>query len=137
MIEIGPVGLEKKIVNVFYGECTKTKVVIEIVFLEVVGKIHSNEEWSYSGENVEIVDQFVYLGVMFNFYGKCFVTKSNWHHRVVKRMFALKSTLTMKELYLNHCTLLSLFDTYVNNNLNYGCEVWGSNKGSDVEKVHL
>ena len=43
-----------------------------------------------------------------------------------KAMFALKST--MKQLYLNHCTLLSLSDTYVCNILNYGCEICGSHR---------
>jgi hypothetical protein len=37
----------------------------------------------------------------------------------------------------NHETLLSLFDTYVSCILNYGCEVWGSHKGEDIEKIHL
>ena len=52
-----------------------------------------------------------------------------------KTMFALKST--MKQLYLNHCTLRSLFDTYVCTILNYGCEVWGSHRGPVFEKIHL
>ena len=33
--------------------------------------------------------------------------------------------------------LFSLFDTYVSCILNCGCEVWGSHKGEDIEKVHL
>ena len=57
---------------------------------------------------------------MFNFNGKFFVTqKTESTNR--KAMFVLKST--MKQLYLNHYTLLSLFDTYVCNILNYGCEL--------------
>ena len=43
----------------------------------------------------------------------------------------------MKQLYLNQCTLLSLFDTYVCNILNYSWEVLSSHKGPDIEKVHL
>ena len=48
---------------------------LKLLFLEMVENIHSNEKWFYSGENVEIVDQFVYLGLMFNFNGKFFVTQ--------------------------------------------------------------
>lgn len=44
--------------------------------------------------------------------------------------------LTMKPLYLKHCTLLSLLNAYVFNILDYGCEVWGYQKGSGIEKVH-
>ena len=47
---------------------------LNLLFLEMVENIHSNEKWFYSGENVEIVDQFVYLGLIFNFNGKFFVT---------------------------------------------------------------
>ena len=84
----------------------KTKVVV----FRNGGKIHNNVKWSYSGENVEIVDLFVYIGVMFNFNGKFFVTQKQLAAQGRKAMFALKST--MKQLYLNHCTLLSLFDTF-------------------------
>ena len=37
----------------------------------------------------------------------------------------------------NHETLMSLLDTYVSCILSYGCEIWGSHKGDDIEKVHL
>ena len=30
-----------------------------------------------------------------------------------------------------------MFDTYASCILNYGCEVWGSHKGEDIEKIHL
>ena len=30
-----------------------------------------------------------------------------------------------------------MFDTYVSCILNYGCEIWGTHKGDDLEKVHL
>jgi hypothetical protein len=32
---------------------------------------------------------------------------------------------------------MSLFDTYISCILSYGCETWGSQKGEDIEKVHL
>ena len=33
--------------------------------------------------------------------------------------------------------MLSLFDTYVTSIVNYGCEIWGYHKGSDIETLHL
>lgn len=53
----------------------------------------------------------------------------------MKAPFALKKTYC--NLSLNLTTLLSLFDTYVGNIANYGCEVWGSYFVRDVEKIHL
>lgn len=109
----------------------KTKIVV----FRNGGKLRTDEKWEYKGEILEVLDQFVYLGVLFNFNGKFLVTQKQLASQGRKALFALKSTI--KQLYLNHCTLFSLFDTYVCSILNYGCEVWGSHKGPDIEKVHL
>ena len=55
--------------------------------------------------------------------------------QVRKVMFALKSN--DKNMCLNVETLISLFDTYVESALIYGCEVWGIHSASVVKKVHL
>ena len=62
LIEIGPLGLLKWMYK-------------KLLFLEMMEKAHSNEKWSDSGEKIEIVDQFVYQGVLFNFNGKPYVTQ--------------------------------------------------------------
>ena len=38
---------------------------------------------------------------------------------------------------VNCKTMSGLFDTYVSSILYYSCEVWGFNKGTEVEKLHL
>ena len=43
----------------------------------------------------------------------------------------------ISDLPLNHCTLFSLFDTYVASILSYACKVLGMHAGYDVEKVQL
>lgn len=50
---------------------SKTKVVI----FRNGGNYRTNEKWLYNGKNLEIVDQFVYLGVLFNYKGKFFTTQ--------------------------------------------------------------
>ena len=52
-----------------------------------------------------------------------------------KALFAMRSNVS--QLMLNHCTLISLFDTYVLSVLNYSCEIWGNHKGAELEKIHL
>lgn len=42
-----------------------------------------------------------------------------------------------KDLYLNIETMLSLFETYVKGILSYGCEVCGSHKANDNDKVFI
>ena len=109
----------------------KTKVVI----FRNGGKIKSNEKWNLNGHPLEIVDKFVYLGVLLNFNGKYQCTQKQLAIQARKAMFALKSNV--RNMCLNVETLISLFDTYVASILNYGCEVWGSHSANDVEKVHL
>lgn len=92
-------------VNVF-----KTKVVI----FRNGGNYRTNEKLLYNGEYLEIVDKFVYLGVMLNYNDKCFTTQKQLAAQGRKAMFALKSTIN--QLYLKHCTLFSVFDTYVCSN---------------------
>ena len=38
---------------------------------------------------------------------------------------------------MNCKTMSGLFDIYVSSILYYSCEVWGLNKGTEVEKLHL
>lgn len=42
-----------------------------------------------------------------------------------------------KDLYLNNETMLALFETCVKSILCYGCEVWGSHKANDIDKVFM
>ena len=76
-------------------ECGKRWWKLSISFIRQFLWLTKHEDlwfvtWSYSGENVEIVDQFVYLGVMFNFNGKLFVTQKQLAAQGRKAMFALK-----------------------------------------------
>lgn len=54
---------------------------------------------------------------------------------------ARKATFSMKEnvkkMYLNHKTLLLLFDCYVGTIVNYGSEIWVTQKGLNVERIQL
>ena len=109
----------------------KTKIVI----FRNGGQIKRNENWLYDGCQIEVLNQFTYLGIVLNYNGKFLVTQKQLAAQGRKALFAMRAnTLDMS---LNHCTMFSLFDTYVSSILNYGCEVWGSHKAHDVEKVHL
>ena len=110
---------------------SKTKIVV----FRNGGKVRNNESWYYDNEPIVTVDKFSYLGLVFNFNGKFTVAQKNLSLQSRKAVFALKSKCS--PLYLNHVTLLSLFDTYVSSVCNYACEVWGFHTAPDIEKVHL
>lgn len=44
---------------------------------------------------------------------------------------------TMKNVFFNHNSRLSLFDTYVGSVLNYAGEVLGFHKGDAIQKIQL
>ena len=109
----------------------KTKIVI----FRNGGQIRQNENWLYDGCQIEVLNQFTYLGIVLNYNGKFLATQKQLAAQGRKALFALRANIT--DMSLNHCTMFSLFDTYVSSILNYGCEVWGSHRAHDIEKVHL
>lgn len=109
----------------------KTKIVI----FRNGGKIHNCERWHLNGEPIEVVDSFIYLGLLLQYNGKFNNTQKQLASQGRKAMFSLKSKTS--QLYLNTETMLSIFDTYIASILNYGCEIWGMHAANDIEKVHL
>lgn len=52
-----------------------------------------------------------------------------------KAMFSMKEKV--KNMYLNHKTFLLLFDCYVGTIVNYGSDIWGTQKCLNVERIQL
>lgn len=99
------------------------------------GKIKVCEKWLYDGKPIEIVNNFIYLGLLFNYNGKFNSTQKYLSSQGRKAMFSLLSNI--KICCFNIETQLSLFDTYVSSVLGYSCELWGFDKSVDIEKIHL
>lgn len=87
-----------------------------------------------NNDNIEIVDSFKYLGMLFNYNGKFYKTQKHFAEQGRKALFSLTTSLR------NHClnveTYCSIFDSYVNSILRYASEIWGFHKAPDVESVH-
>ena len=99
------------------------------------GKIKDNERFFYNGRALETVDNFNYLGMLFNYNGKFNITQKHTADQGRKAFFAINNKL--KKFQFNIESKCSVFDTYVNSILNYGCEIWGFHKAKDVEKIHM
>ena len=99
------------------------------------GLVKTSEKWMYENQNIDIVNEFTYLGILLKFNGKFLQTQKQLALQGNKALFAMRSNVS--QLMLNHCTLISLFDTYVLSILNYSCEIWGNHKGAELEKIHL
>ena len=112
--------------------CSKTKIII-------FGKRKSSPDkfnFTYSGNKIEIVDEFKYLGVLFRYNGNFLSCKRMLKDQASKAMFSVISKI--RQLGgLTMDTQLDLFDKLVIPVLTYGCEVWGYSNNNICEVLHL
>ena len=110
--------------------CSKTKVVI---FEK--RKARRQPKFLYNNEELEIVESFKYLGVIFNYTGNFRKCKMYVKDQATKAMFALLSKGRRLKLPID--IMLDLFDKTVVPVLLYGCEVWGYENNIVVDMVFL
>lgn len=108
----------------------KTKIMI----FRNGGRQRENEYWTYNNVNIDVVDEFNYLGMLFNYNGKFKKTQIHVANQGRKAYFSICSKL--KNHAFNISTQCSIFDTYINSILGYASEIWGHHKAPEVEKVH-
>jgi Reverse transcriptase (RNA-dependent DNA polymerase)/Endonuclease/Exonuclease/phosphatase family len=80
--------------------------------------------YSYAGQNLEIVEKYTYLGLIFERNGKWTAAKTRLLNATKKALFAMQQRssdigITTPKL---KC---SLFDSLVAPVMSYGCEIWG------------
>jgi hypothetical protein len=110
---------------------SKTKI---MVFRKRGGLLNS-EHWNYNGQNIEVVNDFNYLGTVFNYTG---TFNLNQEHLVGKALKAMNILLCKcKEFDLSPKVLCQLFDAFVGSILNYASEIWGYSKSKEIERIHL
>ena len=110
---------------------SKTKIVV----FRNRGKLQRKDVWLYNNEVLDIVDEFDYLGMMFNYNGKFAKTQKHASEQGRKALFSICASL--KNHSFNVETQCAVFDTYVTRVLLYASEVWGWHKSGDVEKVNV
>ena len=88
----------------------------------------------YDNKELEIVNSCIYLGMMFYFNGKFVQTQKRVSQQGSRALSSLLNSV--KDLYLSKKKQLDLFDSMVASVLNYASEIWGFNRGKDVEIIH-
>ena len=105
---------------------TKTKV---IIFSR--GKVRNIPEFFYGEEKIDIVDDYVYLGVTFNYNGSFTKAITKQIEQARKAMYSLITKSRRLELPVD--LQVEIFDKTVLPVLLYGCEIWGCANIADVE----
>ena len=109
----------------------KTKIVV----FRKRGKLLPMERWTYDGHTIDTVNDFNYLGVLFNYTGNFSL---NQEHLIGKALKAMNVLLCKcREYDLKPKILCQLFDSFVSSILNYSSEIWGCTKSKEIERIHL
>lgn len=99
------------------------------------GKVLRREVWNYNGKLIDVVDDFNYLGTIFNYTGKF---SKNQEHLIGKALKALNVLLyNCNKIKIKPKILCQLFDSFVGSVLAYGSEIWGFSKSKEIERIHL
>ena len=109
---------------------SKTKI-----FIFSRGKLKNIPSFKFADMKLDVVDDYNYLGVTFNFNAKFNVAKQSLYQKGCRAMFALLKWI--KSLSLPPDIALKLFDTLVKPDVLYGAEVWGCENYNIVNKVKL
>jgi hypothetical protein len=92
-----PEGLQKML-NTLQGYTEGWNLTVNIAKTKIAvfrnnGKLHHNKSWTYNNVNLEIVNEFKYLGVLFNYNGNFLNTQKHAAEQGRKALFAISSKL--------------------------------------------
>ena len=121
-----------------YCNCIKLKVNISKTKIMVLARsktrLNNIPTFKFGNIDLEQVDDYIYLGICFNWNGSFVKAKKLLHDKASKAMYSLIQK--GRRLNLPTDIMLKLFDSCVEPILLYGCEVWGYENVDILEKVH-
>ena len=107
----------------------------QVVVFKKRGRICDNEIWYYNGKRLSVVNDFHYLGVVFNYTGSFTANQQYLSGKALKAMNVLR--IHLMKFDLKPKDSLQLFDTFISSLLNYGSPIWGFTKSKELERLHL
>lgn len=109
---------------------SKTKI---IVFTD--GKNSDKIHFTYGSQELEISDEYKYLGIVLSKSGSFLAAKKNIAEQANKALFSLMRKIRTLKLPID--IQLELFDKTIKPMLLYGSEIWGFGNCEVIERVHL
>ena len=111
--------------------CTKTKIV-------VFGRGRTNSsayDFEFGGESIEVVDNYKYLGLLFNYNGRFRVGELELKERASRAMYSLIGKCRKFDLPID--IQIELFNATVLPILMYASEIWGYYVIRDMELLYM
>ena len=123
-------GLQNHLINL-ENYCRKWNLTVNVPKTKIVvfrkgGNLGRNDKWFYAGEEVEVVNSFAYLGIVFSC-GGFFIPSTKTLSQLLQLLHEVDTPINIA---------LNLFDSLVASVLNYDCEVWGFINAECIERVH-
>jgi len=126
--------------NLLCEYCTQNSLSVNIdktkimVFARSKCRIKKLPSFTYGEIVLELVEDYLYLGVKFNWNGSFVKAKKYMFDKALKAMFCIIEK--GRRLSLPIDVMFKLFDTCVSPILMYGCEVWGYENVDILESLH-
>jgi hypothetical protein len=93
-----------------------------------------NDHFFYDNMELQIVDSYVYLGMLLHYNGKFLQTEKRLSQRGARALSSLMNSL--KSVYISTEQQCMLFDSMVGSVLSYASEIWGFHRVHDIEVIH-
>ena len=133
-------GLQKGL-DVLHNYCQKWKLKVNVNKTKIMvfrsgGLLRRNLAFLYDGKQIEIVQRFTYLGIVFTTGGSFSVMFETLAGQARKAIFKLNKYL-YKFTNVSPKHYIELFDKLIKPVLHYGAEIWGFSNSNMIERVHL
>ena len=131
-------GLQSNL-NQLDSYCKKWKLTVntdktKVMIFRKGGQLTGRETFTFNGNQIEVVENFNYLGFVMNSRGSFKKGIENLASKGLKSMCSLNNII--KDMCIPVNITFDLFDTYVASVLSYCCELWGFSNADNIERLH-
>ena len=138
IIGYSPMGLQNNL-NVLKTYCNTWALEVNIQKTKIMvfrrrGPLLFNEVWHYDNLQIDVVNDFNYLGTCFNYTGTFVLNQEILAGKGLKALNVLFHNV--KKFKLQPNILCQLFDTFVGSIIECGCEICGFTKISKYFKIY-
>ena len=99
------------------------------------GKVRVHPQFVIGEEIIEVVSDFLYLGMRLNYNNRMKVAQKDMYDRASRAMFSLLKKCKKKNLPVD--VTIDMFNKMIVPILTYGCEVWGFTNADIVDRLQL
>ncbi|MEW8547414.1 MAG: reverse transcriptase family protein, partial [Candidatus Thiodiazotropha sp.] len=125
--------------NIFESYCETWKLKVNTNKTKIMifsgGRIPKNQKFYFKGQEIEIVNEYKYLGIFLARSGSFLKAKKHIVEQANNALFSLQRKIRFLNLPID--MQFDLFNKMIKPILLYGCELWGFGNIDSIERVQL